>query len=245
MNDVAGKKKGMSPLAWILIGCGGVAVIGLVVLVVGGLFIFQKGKELVEDYEANPELATAKMMAAVHPEIELVDSDPNDDEVLFRNSKTGEEVIVDMKAIREGRFQLKDVDGKTVFAVEPDPESGSMTVTTAEGRSAYLRGDVALPQWLEAYPGTEARSILDTTTDEMRGGMLNMQTSDAIEDVLVFFEKSLGANGLSTEVSRFGAGETKGGTVKGRSDDGKREITISASAYEDLTNITVQFTERF
>ena len=65
------KKKG--PLFWVLTGCLGIVVIGGILMVAGGLFIWNKAKQAGFDpalMRSNPGLAVAKMMAAVNPDID-------------------------------------------------------------------------------------------------------------------------------------------------------------------------------
>ncbi len=57
------QKKGFGPLAWVGIGCGGIAVLGVIALVVFSVMFAPKFKKLADDMQKNPTRATAELMA--------------------------------------------------------------------------------------------------------------------------------------------------------------------------------------
>ncbi len=77
------ERKGLSPVAWIAIGCAGILVLAGIATFVGGIFIFKKAKNVVQEMEDNPVLATAKLIAATNPDVELVAADEETQTVIF------------------------------------------------------------------------------------------------------------------------------------------------------------------
>ena len=61
------KKKGLSPLAWIGIGCLGLLVIGGIVATVITVFVARKVSEVASEMEEDPVATTAKLLAAANP----------------------------------------------------------------------------------------------------------------------------------------------------------------------------------
>lgn len=81
-------KKGLSPLVWIGIGCGGLLLVGAVVLSVGGYFAVKTASDFVGD---NPAAAAAEAIVRINPELELVESDREGGTITVRESSTGKE----------------------------------------------------------------------------------------------------------------------------------------------------------
>jgi hypothetical protein len=65
MDNPTAQKKGLGPLAWVGIGCGGIIVLGIVALVVFYFFMAPKLKTFGEEMAKNPVRATANMVVSV------------------------------------------------------------------------------------------------------------------------------------------------------------------------------------
>ena len=98
-------KKGLSPLAWVGIGCGGVVVLGLVALVVLGVSVFNWGRDaleeatgeqslsdIIDNLEDDPAKTLAEAAIRLNPEFEQVNTDDDAGTITFRNTETGERV---------------------------------------------------------------------------------------------------------------------------------------------------------
>jgi len=58
------QKKGLSPIAWIAIGCAGMLVVVALAMFFGGLFIFNKARDVVQEMQDDPVLATSAIANA-------------------------------------------------------------------------------------------------------------------------------------------------------------------------------------
>jgi hypothetical protein len=97
------QKKGLSPLAWVGIGCLGLLVIGGIVATVVTVLVVGKVKQVATEMEEDPVATTAKLLAAANPDVELVATDKENRTVTFRDVKTGEELTFGYDDIeREG-----------------------------------------------------------------------------------------------------------------------------------------------
>lgn len=56
------QKKGLGALAWVGIGCGGIIVLGIIIIVAGYAMFGDKAKQLVDDMQKNPARTTAALM---------------------------------------------------------------------------------------------------------------------------------------------------------------------------------------
>src|SRR5262245_9254537 len=79
-------KKGLGPLGWILIGCGGLVVICM--MAAGACFFVAKRQ--VDKFQKNPTLAAAELAARLNPDVEVVSKDEDKGTLTIKNKKTGE-----------------------------------------------------------------------------------------------------------------------------------------------------------
>ncbi len=98
-EETTAKKKGLGPLAWIGIGCGALVVIVAVALVVVGLIAAKKIKDVAGDFKDNPEMAAARLIVKMNPELEEVSADEQAATITVRHTKTGEVVTLHDRAI--------------------------------------------------------------------------------------------------------------------------------------------------
>ena len=101
-------KKGLSPLAWIGIGCGGLLLIGILVVSVGGYFAAKTVSDFVGD---NPAADAAEAIVRINPELELVESDREAGTITIREKSTGKEVTVNYSQLERGELVFGDGEG--------------------------------------------------------------------------------------------------------------------------------------
>ncbi|HYO13719.1 MAG TPA: hypothetical protein VE685_11045 [Thermoanaerobaculia bacterium] len=230
-------KKGLSPLAWVAIGCGGIAVLGILVVgglvMAGGLF----AKKQLDKFEKNPAVAAAELIVRANPELELVESDPEAGTLTIRNTKTGEVVTMNAEDIQEGKLTVTTKDGTSSVDFSGGEDGGSMTVTNEKGETAtFSAGGSAptgFPAWVPAYPGGAPQGMFQIDSQQERGASFTVQTSDAADRVLGFYKSKLEEGGFTVESSSFEtSGNVAGGTVTGTSGDQKRTVNVIVSTQE-------------
>ena len=207
-------KKSLSPLAWVAIGCGGIVVVGFVVLLLG-VFIFQKGKAMVEDatgsgsvaeflqdMQDNPAKATAETMIRMNPELDPVATDDEAGTITFRNNRTGEEATLNFEDIAEGRFSMTTSEGD--YSIDASSEAeGGVTFRGPEGETRFgASADLSdVPDWVPAYPGaTETQSTMHSTTADGFMGAFASKTSDDAQTVVDHFRQLFEDRGGPTNV---------------------------------------------
>lgn len=230
-------KKGLSPLAWVAIGCGAIAILGI--LVVGGLVMAggMFAKKQLDKFEKNPAVAAAELIVRANPELELVESDPEAGTLTIRNTKTGEVVTMNAEDIQEGKITFTTKEGTSSVDFSGGEEGGSMTVTDEKGETATFSAGAGapkdLPAWVPAYPGGTPQGIFQSSTAQERGASFTVQTSDAADEVLEFYKGKLEEEGLTVQSSSFETnGKVAGGTVTGTSSDQKRTVNVIVSSQE-------------
>ncbi|WP_411826998.1 hypothetical protein [Luteolibacter sp. AS25] len=96
-------KKGLHPMAWVGIGCGGLILVVIIISVIGGIIGANKLKELGVDMNDSPEKITAELIISTNPEYEKISSNDETGEMTIKD-KEGNEMTLKYTDIAESRF---------------------------------------------------------------------------------------------------------------------------------------------
>jgi len=205
----------MSPLAWVAIGCVVILIFCGIALGVMGWF----AKRAVDKFAKNPGMAAAELMVRANPDLELVSKDEAKNSITVKDKKTGEVMTMSADDLKNGKFSFKTDKGSTTFDASGGANGGTTIKTTDEkGQQTTFNAGAGtptnLPSWLPTYPGG--------TVQDDSGKMLDFYESQL---------KSAGFNPTKNtyNTSTNGASQT-GGTVTGKSGDGKREVSVLVSS---------------
>jgi hypothetical protein len=235
----------MGVVGWLAIGCLVVLLLGLGSCFACGYYAKRKLGQFSEEMQKNPEMAAAKLVVQMTPDLELVSTDEEAGTLTVKNTKTGETVTVSVADAKEGKFSLTTDEGTT--SVDASAAEGSLKVTDAEGNTATYSagGTAALPSWLPAYPNGTASTNYQAETGDGKTAMVMITTSDSIEDVVAFYERELGNAGLEVQKSVMtSGGSTSGGTVSGQTADEKRIVAIVVGVSDGQTQVSLTWTEK-
>jgi hypothetical protein len=237
-------KKGMSPLAWVGIGCGVILVFGVIAMAAMGFLIKRK----VDQFKDNPTMATAELVVRANPDLELVSSDPKTNTMTIKNKKTGEVVTFSAEDIKNGKITMKTDKGTTTFDGSKD---GTATVRTTDEKGQEqvstfgATGAQNLPSWVPQYPGGTVTGGFDNTNPEGRTATFAVTTKDPVEKVVDWYESQLKAAGLKVEKNVMATnGATVGGSVTAKSDDEKRTVNLIITASGGQTQAAVTFEDK-
>jgi len=234
-------KKGLGPLGWVLIGCGGIILIGFLAL--GSVTWFAKKK--IDQFAENPTFNAAKLAVRMNPELELVSSDEKTSTLTIKNKKTGEVTTISAEDAKEGRWTVETKEGKTVF--DGSSKDGTLKVETSKGETATFGTGSAqnLPSWLPSYPGGSVQGTYDTTNAEGRTAAFTVTTKDAVTQVLDYYAARLKEAGLKVDKNTFSTNDqASGGTITATSEDQKRTANVMVSASGEETSAVVTFQEK-
>lgn len=228
-------KKGMSPLAWVVIGCGVILVFCVIALGVMGWF----AKRAVDKFSKNPTMAAAELMVRANPDLELVSKDEAKNSITVKDKKTGEVTTFSADDAKNGKFTFKTDKGSATFDATGGANGGATIKTTDEKgqQTTFNAGAGAptnLPSWLPTYPGGTVQGTMDTTGPEGRSAAFTVSSKDDSGKMLDFYESQLKSAGFNPTKNTYnttnnGASQT-GGTVSGKSADGKREVSVLISS---------------
>lgn len=175
---IPAKKKGLPPLAWAGIGCGGLILIVGIVVVAVGIFAAKKIAEATK----NPSQTVARIVVQSNPEIEKVSENEETGEMTIRVKKTGEQVTLKYSDLAEGKVVVKDAQGNETSLFGGDPAS--------------------IPAWVPRYPGaTEETVVFQRVEPTQITGGISSTTSSSLEDIKAFYEKQAGTLGLTSSTS--------------------------------------------
>lgn len=243
------KKKGLSPLAWVGIGCGGLLLLAIIAFVIAGAIGLSWLGGKAKEFEENPAMASAKLMVRMNPELELVEADDEAGTLTIRNKETGEVMTVGLDEIEEGRISFESEDGEeiTLGMEEGDEEGeGAFTVRDKEGNTQMrigAGGEEDIPSWVPRYEGAEAQGTYFSQAGGEVSGGFSFETADPVDDVLAYFAEALADAGLEeTGRSSSQVGEGRYGTLNG--EGGGRTVGVMATSEGETTQVVVSYSER-
>lgn len=225
-------KKGLHPLAWVAIGCGALIVIVGLVLTLGLGYLGFKAKQFVEEYEQNPALGVAHVIAATNPEVEIESSDETAKTVTFRNTKTDELVTINYKDLEEGRVSFESSEGS--FEIDSSEEGGgTVTMTNEDGETVYQAGtavDADVPAWVPMMSGVTLTPVVQQQNPEGKFASFQVTFPEGTEvkEVFDFYQQQLEAEGFKVDRAEQTVNGQVAGTVIGDNAAAGQNVTIFA-----------------
>jgi hypothetical protein len=238
-------KKGLGPLGWILIGCGGIVILCLIALGVAGYLV----KRQVGKFAKNPGMAVAELVVRANPDLELVKVDEGAQTITVRNKKDNQVLTVNLEDAKKGKFEFKSDKGTATLNVQGGENGGQLTVTDEKGQkstfSAGGGGPQSLPSWVPSYPGGTVQGSYDSKTNEARAAGFTVNTKDGVDTVLKFYTDKLKEAGFNPQQTAMSAnGKASGGTVTATTPDEKRSVNVIVSSSGTETQAIVTFSEK-
>ncbi len=200
-----------------LIGCGGLAVAGVIIAAVAFYFIYYAADQAAK----NPVRFAAKLVEAANPDIEVVSVDEEKRLVTFRDKKTGATTTVSLEEFQ----QEAPSDDKRD---RPDAAKSESKSAGASAPDVSVTDKDNIPSWAPLYPGAKIVAKVTTTNGDKASGTLTLATTDSADAVLKFYESKLGGTGFS--VTRAAAGGYR--AIVAKRDSGET-VTVMAFQSED------------
>jgi hypothetical protein len=240
------KKSGA--LKWVLIGCGGFTMLGVIAVMLFVWWGWNKAKQAGLDPELlrkNPTLAVAKMAVASNPDVEVVSVDDARGTMVIKDKKTGKRLTLDMTEAREGTIVFRGEDGEEMrFNAQGAAERGTVEVKTKEGTATFSAGtQLDLPSWLPEYPGATIEGNFSARSEKGEGGSFGFVTSDSVDEVIRFYDDKLKDAGmrLTAGPTLSVPGAAKVSMITAEDKENRRSVVIQATSAEGKTRVTVTF----
>lgn len=241
------EKKGLSTLAWVGIGCGSLVVLTFAGCMVAAYMGMAWLGGVVQEFEENPAMASAKLIVRTNPELELVSSDDEAGTLTIRSRETGEMVTVDLDQIEQGRIRFESGGEEVTLGVEEGEEGeGALTVRGKEGEAEFRvggGGEENIPAWVPRYPEVEPAGTFFSQSGGEVSGTFTVETDDSVDDVIAFYRDALEEAGFTeTAYTTSQAGGTRNANLVAES--GNRQVGVMASSDDGTTQVVVTFSER-
>lgn len=231
-------RKGLHPLAWVGIGCGGLLVLAVAIVVMGSVWVGRK----VGDVMKNPEKIVEFVINA-NPDLEVTENDTEARRLTIRHKSSGETVTVSYDDIEKGIFQLESSSEGTFRLDASKSASGEVNITTPEGTTTLNTGTSAeakVPAWVPR-PGGDARVVaaLATTQQGKESGNLTAQTRSSTEEVAADLRKALEAAGFTVESTSLAANGAAIDSLKAVHGTAGRQVSVVLRPSENGGDTTV------
>ena len=228
-----------SPLLWILVAILGLFLAGGIAVVGAGIFFAHKAGIDPDLMRSNPALATARMMAATNPDLEVVSSD-NEGRVTIRQRSTGKVVTMNFDELKRGKITFKETGKDSVtFETHGDGQNGSVDIKTGNESVSFGTNQAKLPAWMPAYPHSAPQGNFSASGKEGSTANFQFQTGDAAKDVVAFYERELKQAGFRITSSTVGdSGSSSGGVLSAEDDANKRSVMVTVGS--GTVNLTIQ-----
>lgn len=218
-------KKKTNPLVWILVGCLGLFVIGGIIFAAATYFVAKKAKGFVEELAENPVKKSVEMMVRMNPELELVSTDDAAETMTIKNKSTGEVSTFNWSDIQNGKFSFES-DGKS-YSIDGDAEKGTLSVQDETGKETMSFGGGQVPSWFPQYHNAaEVNVLVNANQNGQESTIWTFTSTDAVADVLKFYEESLGRDGWEVETSTSNVGETSNGSIEAKQGGGAKTLNL-------------------
>jgi len=234
-------RQGSKTLLWVLVGCGVLVVILVLVMALGGFFLFKKAKGLVGDFEANPGMVAAKIITAANPDLEVITTDEGAGTITVRNKKTGETFTVDLEEAKQGRIRIRNEKGEELkIEAKGKDGSGGILIESGKGTFTLGGGEGEMPGWLPPYAGTRAESVFSGSQDKGVTAAWKLSTADEAGKVLDFYQDALEDAGFEVNTNTFSQnGKVAGGMLSAKDEAGGRSVSVSVASPDKKTEIIV------
>jgi hypothetical protein len=205
-------------------------VLIVLALVATGLFVAKKVKDAGLDpdlLKKNPAVAVTKMMAAMNPDIEVLNVDEDRGLITVRDKKTGKSMTMNFEDVKKGKIILKGDDGEKVTLQGSEGAGGLFSMKTKDG-SVNIGGKWNPPSWVPTYPGATVNASASGQDGEQAGGAGFFETNDSLEKVLDYYERELKGHGMQVSRNVFSPdGKNSMGSLVGSDDSNKRYVNVN------------------
>ena len=229
----AAKKNNL--LKWVLIGVGGVFLLMFLAMCAVGYFVWR--------VKQNPGLAFAKVALAANPNVEVVSSDTGKQEITVRDKRTGKLVTMSWEDAKNGKLSFKE-DGKEALTINSNGGNGVVQMKSADG-SFQLGGDIKIPTWVPAYPGTDPKAAFSAQGKDGSSGSFGYKTKDSTDKVIKFYQDEFQSAGfkLNTNMTTQNAGSS-GGMMVAQDAAEKHTITVIIGQDSGETSVSVTYSSK-
>jgi hypothetical protein len=265
-------KKGLGPIAWVLIILGSLFMLFILTIMAAGFFIVHKVKQAGLDpdlMKKNPGLAVTKFITTVNPNTEVLNVDESRGTIHIRDRQNGKTYTMNFEDVKRGKMVFQEdgkdaltltatgdgqkgkvvvrSNGKDSFTLKAsgDGKTGAVDIETADGTTKLGSGAANAPSWLPNYPSSEPQGLIGADSAEASTGSFHFVTKDAPEKVNTFYKNALTAAGFKLDPTNpsEAVGKVSGG-LSAEDEANKRNVVIGYGIENGATSVTVGFSQK-
>jgi hypothetical protein len=234
-----------SPIVWVVVAVLGLFALGGIAVVGGGLFLVHKAKQAGFDADLmrnNPGLATAKLLVATNPDLEVVSSDDGSGLITIRQKSTGKTTTVTFDDMKRGKFAFRE-DGKDPVTLDANGSGDTRSLQMKSGSKSLSMGAslATLPAWIPAYPNSKPTSTFSMNGKEGTSASFQFQTQDAPRDVVAFYHRGLRQAGF--RITNSSTTDIGDGFLSGNDAAHHRTIMVAVTGIRTAT-VSVTYSQK-
>jgi hypothetical protein len=224
-------------LTYVLVGCGGVLVLVVLIMMAVGLWVRSKAAE----FKSNPAFAAAKLAMSMNPDVEVLDANQSTGMITLREKKTGKKVTLDFRDIQKGRLSFEGADGQKVdIEAKGEGDSGSLSVKGPDGSMEFGSGASAkAPAWVPKYPGGQVVGTFSAQGAQGEGGTFQVKCSASVEEVASFYERAMKSAGMTIQKHTMQADNKSTIMVMGENTSDGHTVTAAVSSTDQGTTAQI------
>jgi hypothetical protein len=197
-SQFASDRKSSNVLMYVGIGCGLLALVAIVAVVVGIGWGVKKVGGVVSEIRANPDKFMAEGFVKADPNLELVTSDETKGEITYRHKGTGETTTVSYKDAAQGTLKPP---------------------TTSLWKGA--------PAWFPVMPGLVLGAAEVHSSEQARESVhLTATGTAATEEIVAFYSDELDKLGFTITRQSQSAGALVNERIEAEDAPGRQQVTI-------------------
>jgi hypothetical protein len=215
-----------SPIVWVLVAILVLCGLGLMAAIGAGAFVLHKMRRAGVDpamFRDDPTRAVGLLIAAAHPDFEVLDADRGSGTVTLRDRRNGKRFTMSFDDARRGRFVLR--------ADDSEGRGGALEL----GESAHV------PAWIPEYPGSRPTPVFSARGESDDGvgeaGNFTFSTEDSTSRVLSFYEAKAREMGMTLRT----AGVSETGAVTASDDERHRFLKVVVTPDSGRTTVNVTY----
>jgi hypothetical protein len=194
----------------------------------------------------NPGLASAKLLIAVNPDLELTSEDDARGIVHIHDRKQNKNFILSFEDAKKGKLTLQEEGKEAVtLSASGNGETGTFEANTSEGSFKIGGGGAAhLPSWVPSYPNSQPQATMTGETAQGKTAQYSFKTADSPEKVVAFYKDALASSGLKLTNSAVVMSGATGGMIAASDEGKKREVLVIVGNDRGQTTVAVTYSEK-
>ncbi len=236
--------KKSNALLWILGVVGAFVLVCILAFTAFTMFVVHKVKQAGLDpvlMRSNPGLATAKIMVAANPELELVSSNDSAGTVTIREKKTGKVMTMKFDAEKKSLVIIDESGKQASVQISGEGQDSKIQFKGPEGQMTIGAGAGKVPAWVPVYPGSTPEVSYSAQNANEESGAYHFTTKESSDKVLSYYEDALKSAGLKVSTLKTNQDGKTGGMVSGSADNDKRSVVVTVGSSTDGVEVSVIF----